>query len=568
MKNIFKSEWFWFALLSLTMLTVAFIPFFYYISVTPKGSIFYLLHNNLFDFPMFVSVIRQAQEGHLTQVQRLTSEPQFGTWVHMFYLVVGWITGPLRIEPAIAYHLSRFVTGFLLMYVFYLFIRLFFKDKITRIAVFFLTVFAGGFPNIKYDHKFYLIEWPFMGFFTGFDVVRRAAFLPHGMMRDVLFLAIIIFWIKLLETKRRIFLWLTVFCGFFLGFHSPIHSLFIYAITGLLCGILLLKDLAAKSGFKTSAGNILGYIVYVLLTIPSSIYLYWVFENSPWKVVKEWEAPQHPIFPLSEYAMGVGPLFFMSIPTILFFLVKFINFLISNVISFVNRKPLADCGFNFVKYYFLIIVVAVTLPFLFTYFGNSIGLTNFRFLGVPLQVFFGVSGGMFLVSLAKMVNGKNIAGYHQLLVFLSLLIFIIISPTYIVSYSMQFKENMPPIAFNIYPRLTYFEGLKWLRNNTERDDIVLSDMATGNWIPAYAGNTVYLGHPVSTIEAPRKKEEVVTFYKTQVTAETAYRFLKDKNIKYVIWSYDEWAYGGNPDKYGGFLQLMFGNADMRIYKVM
>lgn len=575
MKKLFSHELFWVTLFSFILISLSLYPLYYHFKITPVGSVYLAQHNSILDFPMFISEIRQGQEGHLTQIQRLTSEVQVGTWVHLFYLSIGWITEPFHLNPIFVYHASRVVIGFLLLLTFYYFLKQFFKDKFTSVCIFFLTAFAAGFPRIKFDQgRFWLIDWPYMQFFSGYDVLRRVTFLPHGMMRDVLFLGVLIFWMKLWETKKIKFFWWAVLCGFFLGFFSPTHALVLYVVFTVYCLLPCLP--AGRLSVKLT-------LAYIILTLPSSLYITWVFDNTVWKVVKDWEASQWFPIPWSEYALGTGPLFFLAGIGIIYF---GFNFLKNNILSFraksrnpakrvingesatfgldPSTRPSGSLGMT-VEVYFLLFIPLLTLFFLFSPFAKTIGLLNFRFLGIPLQVFWGTLGGLTLVWLAKKVSSK--INYKLAMIILCLLVFLPTLPSYAVSLKTQNQEFNPPINFNIYPNKKLYDGLLWLEKNTKPEEIVFSDITLGNLIPAYSGNMVYVGHSVSTINYQEKLLEVAKFYKTGMSPDDARKLLLDRRIKYVVWSYDEHGHQGEPQKYASFLTLRFSNSEIQIYEV-
>ncbi len=606
MKKVFSSSFFWVTLFSFILIALSFYPLYHHFKITPPNTVYLAQHNSILDFPMFISEIRQGQQGHLTGVQKLTSESQIGTWVHLFYLAAGWITGPFRLNPVFVYHASRAVVGFLLLLTFYLFIKQFFKDKFTSLTIFFLTAFAGGFPRIKFDQgRFWLIDWPYMQFFSGYDVLRRVTFLPHGLMRDVLFLGVLIFWIKLWETKKLKFFWWAAVSGFFLGFFSPIHALVLYLVLSGLIAFALLKLLfEQREKFKIILGFcprtiIVLVISYLLLTLPSSLYIYWVFKVTVWKVVADWEASQWFPIPLSEYSLGTGPLFFLAIPAVFFVILSVAKDLLRMQEKFSNelrdsspsQTRLRMTTSENLKYYLLVSVPFLTLFALFSPLAKSVGLLNFRFLGIPLQVFWGVLGGLTVVWLAKKIAtflchsraGGNLYNnylnrfpirsgmtgkiYKSSLVILSLLIFLPTLPSYLVSLKTQDAEFTPPVNFNIYAPKNFYAGLLWLEKNTSPEDLVFSDITIGNLIPAYSGNYVYVGHSVSTVNYYNKLKEVAKFYQTVMPPSQARKFLLDRSAKYVVWSYDEHGHCGDQTKYASFLILRFSNPDIQIYEV-
>lgn len=542
---ILSKEWFWITTLSLFILVISFLPTFYQYKITPPDKVYLGLHNSVLDFPEFISEINQGQHGRFTQTVQFTTEPQIGTWVHYPNLLIGWLTGPFGIHPVVAYHLFRFIFGFILLLIIYYFTRLFLKDRLSRLTVFTLTIFSGAFPRIILNQgKTSISNLPFLDFYSGLDVLTRWTFIPHGMFKDILFMAALIFLIKFWQDKKIKFFWLAAIVGFFLGPLSPAHSVILWTVLLIILVIVFVtRSIPSAKLTKT-------IIFYVLLTLPSTIYIFWVFEQFPWNVAKIWEKDLVYGINWKEYILAMGPLFLLSIPVIL-----------SGILIFLTKR-----GKIFsLKYFILILTPVIAVLIIFSPLRKLLGMNDLRFLGIPLQIFWGTMGGTSVILISNWISTKlkkSRPVISILLVFLALLPSV---PTYFISWNNQ-KKSFDPMYYNLYPPKDLYNGFLWLRNNTKIDDIVLSHYPLGNLIPAFAGNTVYIGHLISTYNREQKIREVESFYKTTMSEPEAYKFLKDRGIKYVVWSFDEWAQGGNPGKYK-FLKLRFNNPVILIFEI-
>lgn len=88
------------------------------------------------------------------------------------------------------------------------------------------------------------------------------------------------------------------------------------------------------------------------------------------------------------------------------------------------------------------------------------------------------------------------------------------------------------------------EAIWWLRDNTENSAIVLAEDTAGNFIPAHAGNSVYIGHGGQTVKYREKRPVVQAFFSGQMTAGQARNFLEKERISYVFWGVEERELGG------------------------
>lgn len=566
LKKIHKSEWLYVFLLSITIILISLIPLYTHIAATTKEQTYLLLHNNIFDFPMFISTIRQGQDGQLVQIQRLTSERQLGTWVHPLYLWAGWVSGPFRISPLWVYHGLRFFGALFLLFVFYKFISLFFLSKVARLVVFFLTVYVGGFPRFDLANgNFSLSFRPFLDFFSGSDVLQRITFLPHSLFRDGLFLLVLVYWVRFLHGQDKRNCWISCICGFLLGFFSPLHSLILFV--AMVVKTMYLFFYAGMENNKMFTRDIFYTGVYFLISLPSSIYIFWVFNIIPWNEVREWEIPQRAPITLWEYSLSSGPLFFLALPVMGYLAFLFTKVFFAILLACFKKTHVSKKVFPDVKYLFLLLIPALTVPFFFaTDIDRKLQILNFRFLGIPLQIFYGVLAGHIILAVSKIIKPFN--SKHLSLAILVFLVFLISSPTYLVSLRNSINENAFPQGYNVYPNNALMDGFKWLNQNSRKNEIVLSDSGIGNMLPLLTDNISYVGHPVSTLFFHMKKQDIGLFYNNIFNAQQAKRFLDKHNIKYVIWSYDETGYyKGSAEPYFSIIKPVFKNDHIQIYQV-
>lgn len=91
----------------------------------------------------------------------------------------------------------------------------------------------------------------------------------------------------------------------------------------------------------------------------------------------------------------------------------------------------------------------------------------------------------------------------------------------------------------MYPLTDFYQGIKWLEKNTDHKAIILSKITAGNYIPAYSGNFVYLGHGSETPHYDERTQKVVEFFSGNLSEKQAYQFLKTENISYVFYGPQE-----------------------------
>jgi uncharacterized membrane protein len=133
-----------------------------------------------------------------------------------------------------------------------------------------------------------------------------------------------------------------------------------------------------------------------------------------------------------------------------------------------------------------------------------------------------------------------------------------------VYFSKNYLSTIPYPPYVDYPPKDWMQGFSWLRDNSRAEDIVLSDFTAGNFIPAYAGNTVYYGHGVETNNPQGKKDNVVKFFSSDNTDEQK-GFLLSSRIRYVFYGPQEKSYRTNELRVPN-LTIVYQNPLVTIYR--
>ena len=119
-----------------------------------------------------------------------------------------------------------------------------------------------------------------------------------------------------------------------------------------------------------------------------------------------------------------------------------------------------------------------------------------------------------------------------------------------------------------YPLKDFMNGVDFLRDKTDKRQVVLSYVTAGNFIPAYAGNYVYIGH-ANTPDEEEKEKIVERFFKGEMSKEEGRNFINKERVNYIYYGPQEKELGGIDKletKYP-FLQDVYNNPQVVIYKI-
>ncbi|MBI5620872.1 hypothetical protein HY949_03775 [Candidatus Gottesmanbacteria bacterium] len=313
---------------------------------------FELVHNFPTDYNFYLSRIRQGIEGRVTVREQYTSEPHQGSFIHIFYLVLGWLGAWVRVpwhRAADVYHVARIVFGGLLLVLIAEFCKKMFNEQnlsssgLTRgssflwkmdsrlrgndglsILAFLLSVTASTWPKLLSLVGDQIVPatmsnvagWRFGGYMPWWSVtdsLQRITFIPHLLVGQ----ALIIFLIMALsdaETMKKPGNW--VFLGviaFIEGIIFPPGLLFIVVTVGVLIVIEVLASqeqvLRGWRAFRSFCIQlIVPRAVALGLALPSLVYLSLMTSFYPWKRLAEFDIIKPLPFDYVEYLKAVGPM--------------------------------------------------------------------------------------------------------------------------------------------------------------------------------------------------------------------------------------------------------------------
>ena len=139
-------------------------------------------------------------------------------------------------------------------------------------------------------------------------------------------------------------------------------------------------------------------------------------------------------------------------------------------------------------------------------------------------------------------------------------------PTNVYLWAWRFVD----LARHDYPYYLYRDevaALKWLDENTEPEDILLSSLTIGQYIPALSGNTAFLAHWAQTVDFYDKRDRVARFFDAAVPDEERAETLRAFGIDYILHGPAERTLGNYAPQTSLFLERVFSSPHTTIYRV-
>jgi len=585
---------------------------------------FILEHNYYWpDFNLYLSKVRQGWELRLTALERYTSERHAGSLIQEFYVILGAFGRFLGVDPNFSYQLGRIIFSPLLLLIILLFVKYYFKTFSWQIIAFLIVVTSGSFPKFYTDSLGAVHVARFMEWWSNIDALQRITFIPHILFGQVVSfyllyqliirhsgLSRIRFWSlpdligdpqndrSVISTKKLILL---IFLGNLVGLVFPPSLITLNGVLLFLVGIKFLKMVGFVQQSKIFAGRIWEITVlntkhtiekrnienfyktrqvgkqlsceqenfylqakpklfFIIFTLPSLLYIFLITKQLPWSALIEFHRTHPMMIPLDQYVLGTGPIIFLG-----FF---------GMIVSIIKRDK---------RFQPLIFWVLVT--FLFASFFSVVKEQSpLRFTQTGLFIPLGLLGAYFfhqLFHLSDLGYLSDLSKKTIKTVVLFSIIFYLLLNLFMMKTSLDWQTtwitqrvgaSIPAVPYppqTMYPLKGWMDGIRWLRDNTDRDDVILAEITAGNYIPAYSGNTVYFGQ-ANTVDYERKQLEVDKFLQGKMGEVEVENFLKVGRIKYVFFSVQEKekAKGKNLESYYPSLKVAYSNDLVTIYSYL
>ncbi len=525
----------------------------------PKDRVFELVHNYVFDYNFYLSRIREGQEGKWLVSEKYFSQPHKGSLFQILYLLLGKLGGLGGVGPPAVYHISRLLMGLMLLMLIGKLVQSLFTGWWQLVGYFFVVT-AGSWPILtKLADNTYRLSSHWGGW-SVIDPLQRITFMPHVLLGQI-FLVLFVWKFGLDKTNRtnktNMILWGAI--GLVAGIIFPPVLVTIYVILGVqtILEIIQSKSLKLPKSLRERS-------IFVFFSLPALLYLQVMFKIEPWQALAVFDVQHRSVLPYAEYALALGPMLPLGI--------------LGGLVVLGKWGGLGKMGEKEEK---LIPFVSwvLALGLLFAIFERVPQQSPTRFTQMLINVPLGIMGTYLLYSVWTFYDKYKRSHLSVIKVGIGLLTgAIILTGLGIMMSMVGWKTDevrgkvegtwLYPVGVQlVYPLKDFMDGIEFLRLNTKTTDVVLAFEAAGNYIPAYAGNYVYLGH-ANTPDEDGKLKIAARFFKGEMSLDEAKTFLTRENIRYIYFGPQERELGGIKDLVNDytFLNLIYSNNQVVIYQ--
>jgi hypothetical protein len=568
---IYRLKPFLFFILSVAFVIFSLWPMFW--EITQKDTIrperrFELVHNFYTDFNFYLSRIRQGLEGNLTVHENYTSEPHQGSFIHVFYLALGWLGNWAKINwhrTSDIYHATRAVLGLVLLLITAEIAKRSFGKYKLAVLGFLLAVTASTWPVFVHMDDGSFRYGGYMPWWSVMDSLQRITFIPHLLAGQAL-LAFLIFAGSDLKTMSKPGNWIFLgVLGFVLGIIFPPGLVFVFATYAFVIFIEFIYDLPKPNKLKSwILVHLVPRVVLSLVACPSLAYLQLMVTFYPWKQLALADI-EHPLpFKYWEYLQAVGMVLPFGI--------------VGGLIALKNRDRNMIISLSWAGAWIALLIIFNWIP------QQSPLRFSEMIVHVPLGLLTMYLFFQIYLLVTRIVNkirrNKTSNSKLQLLPVLVYLfpMILLVSNLFHMYSSWLWQRDfvihkivamyplVPTGSYVMYPLNDFIDAIIWIQDHTNRNTVILSETTTGNYIPVYSGNTVYVGHQ-NTVNADEKMMYVRAFFGGVMPPSDAQKWLSQEKLNYIFFGPQERedAGGKNLDEFFPFLTKIFENGNVIIY---
>ncbi|MCH7492342.1 hypothetical protein IID19_01980 [Patescibacteria group bacterium] len=530
-KSITKKEWLLVFLVALLVIMLTAAPFLYGYFTRPADSVFTGLHHLApGDTNVFLSMIEQVKQGNNVFLNLYTSEPQSRILTNPLWLSVGWLAKIFNMPNLLALQVARSIWIVIFIFVLYLFLAYLFRDVNKRKWVLFLVLFSSGlgvfFNPFLFDVN-NIYEHP-----TDIWVTESITFLtllhsPHVIASLTLIILIFLLMLLAFDTDKLRFSIGAGMAAFFLLWFHPFNGPTIYVTLGVYLLVIFIRQR------KVSWRYIRHYLILSIIPLPIVVYLY-LLSQLDW-VIRNWAAQN-----------------ILSSPSVWMYLIGYgFIFVLASLGLWVSIKRF-DSKKTFIVIWAMVTSILIYMPVSFQRRmseGWHIPLSILAFLGI-----------LFLFD--RLGNNKT----KKLVLVMALLIFLPLTNIQIIGqdfYLFQSKKSLP-----YYLHEEEVAAMHWLRDNSGIEEVVFSSFYIGNYIPAYSGRIVWIGHGPQTIDLSAKLALSSWFWEEDTEADKKYSLLIDGRVSYLYYGSKEKEAGIYNPASKSYLKEVYRNTEVAIYKVL
>ena len=545
-----RHEWLWVIAVLAGAALVGLLPYWVgYRSQTPEWVFSGALWDRM-DYSVHIGTMWLGQQGDWAYRFRFTAEPQPGSYVKSFYILLGHAARWSGLSLEVVYHVGRVVFGMLSGLAAYAWLALTFPDLRRRRVAFLLALFGSGLGWLQMVLGWQVTpdEWPIdFWLMDGYLYFGMLVF-PHYAAATALMVGMVSGYLAYLRSGRGWTLAGAALAGLPLQVIQPFAPLLPFtAMAGALAALGWTKGW--RSARFRRAFAVLALVG--LVQVPLLAYNLFVFSQPVWRQFSAQNLTHSPSW--ASYLLGFAifwPLAVLGAGWL------------AGQLAGQRRLPVSADGerpgvaLDALAAALTWVSAALFLAFV----PNNLQRRFMHAISLPLTILAvqGLYGVLF-----PWVERRGWLGLarRQNLIVVLLIVLAGLSSLELVVGMTWHAATRPE---GLFERAGLEEAVLWLDQTAETGDVALAARQTSLFVAERSGLTLFAGHGVETLNALAKAQDVEDFYAGQAVP----GWLERCGCQWVIYGPHERQIGPGPGAaFAGQLEPVYQNPEVIIYRV-
>lgn len=538
---ITRKEYGFVFLAAAAILLVTSLPYLFGYVVAPETKQFMGLMQDVPDHGQYLAWWRSFQSDVLVN-NKLTPEPNQPVFFNLLWFLLARFSLLTGTGYPLAYQILRFVGGFSLFWAVYRLIAVFFADVARRRAAFWMVALASGFGWILIVLKYTLAGGetlaPLLIFTAEPNYFLCLLGYPHFALAATFICLVLEFIYRGWKEKSIGRMAAAGGIAFVMGWMHAYDLLIIYGVTGAFFLVQWIR------GRKFPARFFWGAALMALISVAPALYSYLLTRLDPlWNEV------------LAQFAnAGV----YTPLPPGLFFLFGVPLFLaVWGLVVWFREKRWTDER--------LFVAVWFFVGFGLLYIPTDFQIHMLNSWQIPVAL---LAADVLLEKIIPALQRRfprPLLGLSAARWGMAALILLII-PTNLYLFAWRFIE-LSRHEYPYYLENNYVESLEWLGRHGEPDEVVLSSLTIGQYVPALSGMNAYLAHWANTVDYYGKEKDVAAFFDVATGDSERVSVAREFGVDYVLYGPAERALGGFSPGELPWLSTAFESGAVTVYQV-
>jgi len=539
------SDWRFVAATIAIVLLLTSLPYLYAYASTPPGKTFTGIMLDVPDYGQYFSWMRELTNAPLA-ANKLTPEPNRAIFFNLLWWGLGHLGQWLQLDFAAMLQLFRFAAGSAFLAVAYLLCRWFLPDQHQRRTAFLVVTFTSGFGWVLVLLKYTLakgnLPLPLDLYIAEGNTFLGILAYPHFIEAATY---IVVFYLILRgEVKGQLRYALAGgLVALFLGWQHAYDLWSVWAVLAAYAALRLARD-RRWPVYLIQSGLIVGAI-----SVWPALYSVWLTSADPvWKAVLGQFVNAGVFTPnLLQLPILLGPAFLLALFTAL------------------RQNPLRLQGVSdkdlFVRGWFFITFGLAYLPV-----DYQVHLLNGWQVPIAILATQGLFG--YVAPWVQQLGRRrgwtlSRAGLERAL--MAALVLVVL-PTNLYLLVWRFQD-LSRHDYPYYLNKDDVAGLAWLNAHVKPDQVVLSSLTIGQFVPAYTGAHAFLAHWAQTLDFYGKSQMVDEFYSSSTDNARRRQIVSQYGVAYVFYGPAERSLGALDPAQVPFLSPVYTSPDVVVYQV-